>query len=197
MGLYIYALLCFLLPNTVWIVCNRKKLKGRAHVIRHIIWCYIFMFYCFLAVYDAAGIGTIWDLISYGKLDDTINLIPFSSEGAMTYVLNVFMFMPLGFLLPLIWKRFRNCRKVLIVGFGMSLAIEICQLFCYRATDVDDLIMNTLGTLVGYLIWLLYKRVFQKIGTKAIQICDKEAVIYITLGILGIVLFYNWRLFYG
>ena len=70
----------------------------------------------------------------------------------------------------------------------MSLAIEICQLFCYRATDVDDLIMNTLGTLVGYLIWLLYKRVFQKIGTKAIQICDKEAVIYITLGMLGIVL---------
>ena len=53
MGLYIYALLCFILPNTVWIVCHHKKIKCRAHVIRHIIWCYIFMFYCFLAVYDA------------------------------------------------------------------------------------------------------------------------------------------------
>ena len=42
---------------------------------------------------EAAGIGTIWDLITYGKMDNSINLIPFSSEGAMTYILNIIMFM--------------------------------------------------------------------------------------------------------
>ena len=60
---------------------------------------------------EAAGIGTIWDLIAYGKLDNSINLIPISSEGAMTYILNIIMFMPFGFLLPLIWKNFRNAKK--------------------------------------------------------------------------------------
>ena len=49
------------------------------------------MLYCYLAVQRVAGIGTIWDLISYGKLDATINLIPFSSEGFATYILNVIM----------------------------------------------------------------------------------------------------------
>ena len=46
-----------------------------------------------------------------------MNLIPFSSEGAMTYILNIIMFMPLGFLLPLIWENFRNAKKVVLMGF--------------------------------------------------------------------------------
>ena len=108
------------------------------------------MFYGYLAVQEAAGIGSIWDLITYGKLDNSINLIPFSSEGAMTYILNIIMFMPLGFLLPLIWENFRNAKKVVLMGFLMSLTIEICQLFNIRTTDIDDLMMNTLGALVGY-----------------------------------------------
>ena len=33
----------------------------------------------------------------------------------------------------------------------MSLTIEVLQLFVFRATDINDLIMNTLGALVGYL----------------------------------------------
>ena len=106
MQYYIYSLFCFLLPGTVWLICNRRMIADKAYKVRHIIWIYIYMFYGYLAVQEAAGIGTIWDLITYGKLDNSINLIPFSSEGAMTYNLNIIMFMPLGFLLPLIWKNF-------------------------------------------------------------------------------------------
>ena len=128
------------------------------------------MFYGYLAVQEAAGIGTIWDLITYGKLDNSINLIPFSSEGAMTYNLNIIMFMPFGFLLPLIWKNFRNAKKVVLMGFLMSLAIEICQLFNLRATDIDDLMMNTLGAVIGYFIWKLTKRLFKNINHKSISL---------------------------
>lgn len=70
----------------------------------------------------------------------------------MTHILNIIMFMPLGFLLPLIWKSFRNGVGVLVTGVGFSLAIEIAQLFNRRLTDVDDLIMNTMGTLIGFII---------------------------------------------
>ena len=195
MQYYIYSLFCFLLPGTVWLICNRRMIADKPYKVRHIIWIYIYMFYGYLAVQEAAGIGTIWDLITYGKLDNSINLIPFSSEGAMTYNLNIIMFMPFGFLLPLIWKNFRNAKKVVLMGFLMSLAIEICQLFNLRATDIDDLMMNTLGALVGYCCWKVFSLIFRNAGTKCMEIKKSEPVIYMFGGILGLFLLYNWRVF--
>lgn len=195
MQYYIYSLVCFLLPGTVWLIWNKGMIAYKAYNIRHIIWIYIYMFYGYLAVQEAAGIGTIWDLITYGKLDNSINLIPFSSEGAMTYILNIIMFMPLGFLLPLIWENFRNAKKVVLMGFLMSLAIEICQLFNIRTTDIDDLLMNTLGTLVGYCCWKVFSLIFRNAGTKCVEMKKSEPVIYMFGGILGLFLLYNWRVF--
>lgn len=195
MQYYIYSLVCFLLPGTVWLVWNRRMTADKAYKVRHIIWVYIYMFYGYLAVQEAAGIGSIWDLITYGKLDNSINLIPFSSEGAMTYILNIIMFMPLGFLLPLIWENFRNAKKVVLMGFLMSLTIEICQLFNIRTTDIDDLMMNTLGALVGYCCWKVFSLVFRNAGTKCVEIKKSEPVIYMFGGILGLFLLYNWRVF--
>ena len=113
----------------------------------------------------------------------------------MTYILNIIMFMPLGFLLPLIWKNFRNAKKVVLMGFLMSLAIEICQLFNLRATDIDDLMMNTLGALVGYCCWKVFSLIFRNAGTKCMEIKKSEPVIYMFGGILGLFLLYNWRVF--
>lgn len=64
-----------------------------------------FLLYIYLAL-SKAGIGSIWDIGRYSGLFriDEINLIPFDSVGILTYILNIIMFMPLGFLLPLIWK---------------------------------------------------------------------------------------------
>ena len=195
MQYYIYSLVCFLLPGTVWLIWNKGMIADKAYKVRHIIWIYIYLFYGYLAVQEAAGIGTIWDLIAYGKLDNSINLIPFSSEGAMTYILNIIMFMPLGFLLPLIWKNFRNAKKVVLMGFLMSLAIEICQLFNIRTTDIDDLMMNTLGAVIGYFIWKLTKRLFKNINHKSISLSKLEPIVYLTLAVLGEFLLFNWRIF--
>ena len=195
MQYYIYSLVCFLLPGTVWLIWNKAMIADKAYKVRHIIWIYIYLFYGYLAVQEAAGIGTIWDLIAYGKLDNSINLIPFSSEGAMTYILNIIMFMPLGFLLPLIWKNFRNAKKVVLMGFLMSLAIEICQLFNIRTTDIDDLMMNTLGAVIGYFIWKLTKRLFKNINHKSISLSKLEPIVYLTLAVLGEFLLFNWRIF--
>ena len=108
---------------------------------------------------------------------------------------NVLAFMPFGFLLPLIWKNFRNAKKVVLMGFLMSLAIEICQLFNIRTTDIDDLLMNTLGTLVGYCCWKVFSLIFRNAGTKCVEIKKSEPVIYMFGGILGLFLLYNWRVF--
>ena len=46
-------------------------------------------------------------------------------------------------------------KKAILTGFLTSLAIELCQLPLGRGSDVDDLILNTLGAFLGYLIFLL------------------------------------------
>lgn len=192
----VYALCCFFLPGAVWMVARRKHLGGGRQGALHVVWSLIFMLYGFMAVHLTAGIGTIWDLLAYGRLDSSINLIPLAAMDWWGYTLNAFMFMPLGFLLPLIWKSFRQAKKTVVFGFFMSLTIEICQLFCFRATDVDDLIMNTLGAFLGYLCWKLLKLVFPKAGEKAMDLGKAEPWVYLFGGVLGIVLLYHWRLIY-
>lgn len=192
---YTYGLACFVIPCLIWQAVNWKKIYKKQYMIRHIIWTYIFIFYAFVVVIDAARIGTIWDFVAYKELYPVINIIPFSSEGAMTYILNVAMTVPLGFLLPLIWKEFRKFYLVLLAGLGFSLIIEILQLFNHRVSDIDDLLMNTIGAMVGFGIWFLFQLIFKKAGDKATSICKAEAIIYLALGTAGVFLLYNWRIF--
>ena len=93
--------------------------------------------------------------VQYICWDPTLNLIPFQDFSARNMegmVLNAIMFAPLGFLLPAYFERYRHWGWTLAAGFLTSLTVELIQLFTFRATDVDDLIMNTLGTVVGFLL---------------------------------------------
>ena len=93
--------------------------------------------------------------IQYICWDPTINLIPFQDFSASNIVgmaLNVVMFAPLGFLLPAYFERYRQWNHTLFAGIVTSLTVELIQLFTFRATDVDDLLMNTLGAVVGFLL---------------------------------------------
>lgn len=66
---------------------------------------------------------------------------------------NIGMFVPIGFGTALLWRR-GTLAKSALVGLGASLSIELLQLPLARATDVDDLWLNTLGAVLG---WLLYR----------------------------------------
>ena len=88
-----------------------------------------------------------------------VNLLPlvnlFDYDSKRDLLLNVIgnaaMFIPSGIVLPFVYKRLNSFWKVLLAGIGISLCIEIIQLpFSVRATDIDDLILNTIGVIVGY-----------------------------------------------
>ena len=82
-----------------------------------------------------------------------INWIPFcdfSSANIVGIILNILMFIPFGAFLPIYFGKFQKVSATVFAGVIMSLTIEILQLFTFRVTDIDDLIMNTLGTLLGY-----------------------------------------------
>lgn len=71
-------------------------------------------------------------------------------------ILNVLLFVPLGYLIPLAQFRISKWYIVLICGIGLSLIIETTQIITHRGWfDVDDIIHNGLGTFIG---WLWYRR---------------------------------------
>ncbi len=185
MAFLVYIMICAILPNLIWQVNCKNRTS-----LSHAVWTFVFMIYIALALY-VAEIGSFWDMISYKKLMGSINTEPFAPGGFKPDMLNIIMFMPLGFLLPLNWSSFRSLRKVALTGLGFSALIEFFQLFNYRITDVDDLIMNTIGACVGYFIWTVFRR-FVK-NKRTIERIKAEPVKLIMIGILGVCFFYNWR----
>ena len=97
-----------------------------------------------------------------------INLVPLvnmlrydtKSDLLLNLIGNTAMFIPTGVMVPLIYKKLNNLKKTVFTGFVISLSIEILQLpFAVRASDVDDLILNTLGCLMGYGILSLIRSI--------------------------------------
>ena len=111
--------------------------------------------YLLFAVYLAAVDAVVGlPCISYIRLDFNFNFVPFlyMFSDHTASLLNVLLFVPLGFFLPFFWKKFGNFGFTLLFGFGLSALIEFLQIFTFRATDVNDLITNTFGTVIGYLL---------------------------------------------
>ena len=80
-------------------------------------------------------------------------------EALLNLIGNTAMFIPLGIVWPAVFKKLNTHGKAIAAGIGVSLSIEILQLpFFGRATDIDDLILNSTGFLIGYGIYLLIKR---------------------------------------
>ena len=128
------------------------------------------------------------------KLQEEINLIPFRDGISLSMILNVVMFMPLGFLLPLLWKEYQSLVRTAIIGFCFSCGIEFCQLFNRRVSDVDDLLMNTLGAILGWLIWIAFSRITHlKYGRRNQGFGGKEGAVYLALSLVGQFFLYNWR----
>lgn len=72
---------------------------------------------------------------------------------------NIVMFMPIGFFPKLLWRRW-TWWKSLLAGLCASVTIEAAQLFTSRSTDIDDVILNTLGAVLGYALALLAQRLW-------------------------------------
>ena len=113
----------------------------------------------------------------------------FSFKSWANVLLNVALFVPAGFLLPLLWKGFRKWNRAIPAGFALSLGIELLQLaFARGVCDVDDLIANTLGTALGFflLMALLGIRNRRKFFTYAGLALGLMAVLALPFGIYGL-----------
>ena len=84
-------------------------------------------------------------------------------EALINIIGNVSLFIPTGIILPILYKRLNTFWKVLFAGAGISLCIELVQLALPNSvTDIDDLILNTAGVIIGYAIYSLIRRMIKK-----------------------------------
>lgn len=107
----------------------------------------------------------------------TYNIIPFKEirrfivyRQNMTFLYwvtnlfgNILAFVPLGFYLPILSKYYKSFVKVVVCSFVVSLLIELLQLhFRVGIFDVDDMILNTLGGAIGYILYYVAAKVYTK-----------------------------------
>lgn len=163
--------------------------KGRLPIHKHIvIFCLLVYFFNLISVtLFPIPIDTV---LIKDMRDDTYipfvsgnNFIPFYffvdiyHEGLQYYVIrsiggNLILLMPVGLLFPLLFNKL-NVKRILLTGFFISLFIELIQLSfsvymgkIYRSFDVDDLILNTLGTLIGYWFFYILRTLFGKLNCR-------------------------------
>ncbi len=83
---------------------------------------------------------------------------------------NILMFIPFGFLLPTVFKRLSSFKKAVIIIFSFSFSIEFIQYFIGRSSDIDDLILNTLGGSLGFMLYVLTdKYVLKKFKNSSLE----------------------------
>lgn len=189
-----YEVLSSLIPFLIVLVLfrNAQKKKGISYTRYSFIAIVVFAVYV-VGVYYFTGAGTIYDGLMY-KLElrqVQINFIPFSQEIDIAgYFLNIVLFIPLGLLTPIIWKKMNKLSNVIGIGFFFTVLIEISQLLNNRSTDIDDVLLNILGGVVGFGLFKVWNRL-----TKAKFHIDNpitlELPICIFVVLIGRFFFYN------
>ena len=126
----------------------------------------VFGVYWYLVLEVTGATPTNFLVIQDFAVSANVSLIPFADmqsvlgQGLIQIGGNILMFMPLGLMLPLFWRGWRHPARVIGLGFAASLFIECNQLFNYRASTTDDLILNTLGAALGFGCYWIVQKIF-------------------------------------
>ncbi|MBR5128355.1 MAG: VanZ family protein [Roseburia sp.] len=145
---------------------NKRKSTGiRAFAIVLFFLYFVVLFY-FLFFSEEMG-------RTYSEREYHYNLIPFHEikrfihyyevlgmeAVILNLVGNVVAFMPFGFFLPVFATRCRTIWNTLLYSFELSVLVELIQLITKVGSfDVDDIILNTLGGILGYIVYKIVRR---------------------------------------
>ena len=165
----------------IWRWYRRIKVQGYEYPFR-----YMFL-RLMITVHILSVISIVFFPLPLGKLylDDpmkNINIVPLETlyetfvltdrcypAMAIQVIGNLLMFLPFGFYLPLISKRMDSFKQIFLFVFISSLLIELIQLLLsfvvgpYRSVDIDDLILNTSGGILGYFLLQPFKSTLQEL----------------------------------
>ena len=132
--------------------------------------CYVGLFWsAFLIVFATIFFqGFTSNLFNPDGASFRLDLIPFTwAKGGATRIAaevipNILMFIPFGFFLPLVFGWAKKWYKAIGIALLFSLCVEVIQFFIGRAADIDDVILNTLGGIIGYGIFSCFIKIKRK-----------------------------------
>ena len=159
------ALICGLILAVCYAVCRKKGRRfpwGKAVCAVLLVgWAAVTVFVTLLRSEPNEFAARQWNLQLFRAWREAYQR--FTLQIWLNVLLNIALFVPLGVLLPLLWKPFRKWYAALGAGFGVSLLIELAQLFTGSGMcDVDDLFTNTLGAMLGWCAAMLVLALHQK-----------------------------------
>ena len=169
-GLFVFITLAWILARAICGIKNRKvHWKHEAKMLT----VYICLVVIARIVYFPMGLveGRIASLfLDVDKIFPLwINLIPIVHlfdvyDGWLINIIgNITMFIPVGAVWPFCFKELDTLDKTVLAGAGLPLFIELTQLPFYdRCSDIDDLILNTTGILIGALIYFGVKGLYTR-----------------------------------
>ena len=182
------AISAALLIPVFWML-NKVRFQNSKETIGY----YTFAVYL-SAVYLFVGMPTL----QFIRFELSLTLIPFLPmlTDVKNTVLNVALFIPLGVLLPFLWKRYNTLKSTALFGLVLSLSIELLQIFTYRATDINDIIANTLGTVLGYFLFCMASRVLPSVTKFAGEKRDVPIIILSVFAVMFLIQPYLATLYY-
>lgn len=198
-----YEFLTSLLPFGISFVVfqNMKRKKGILCSKPCNLAVWIFAVYI-IAVYQITGAGTLYDGFWYHweVRQGQLNLSPFSNGVDVTSYLNVLLFIPLGIIVPYIWKAWERLIPVVGVALLLTTLIELSQLLNNRRTDVDDIILNVAGAVIGFGLYKIW-RILSGKQNQISSMTAGELPVYLLVMFVGRFLLFDGmglaRLLYG
>lgn len=137
---------------------NRTKLSYAIHML---FWIYMILLLYFVLISERTNYSSYrYNLEIFREIRRLIDNKNYFSvwDWVANLIGNVFGFVPFGFLLPWVNKEKTNIFFIFMYTLTLSVAIEITQLiFKLGVFDVDDLILNTLGGIIGYILFCILR----------------------------------------
>ena len=155
-----------------------RKHRSMAQTKRELLWSSVFV--CYLTgllclTLAQKMIGNIWYFLFYRlPSGDSIRLFNFEFDFELDFfehlrsenVFNLLMYLPFGVLYPLS-RRKDGWGRTLLAGLLLVVGIELLQPIFGRAFDINDVVLDTLGTSLSATLFFLCRRIYRKLKPKA------------------------------
>lgn len=155
----IAGLILLQMIGSVFTRLTRNKMKNRTKekiLIFYLLYIYFFMILFIALLSREPGSRTKASFMPFSSLTG-------EAYGDVFVVENVLMFIPFGIFLPLLNKKFQRAKSCLAAGFLCSFIIEVLQLLSQRGYfQTDDILMNIIGTGIGFVILKILSKIFPK-----------------------------------
>lgn len=178
---FFYAVFFTIVYMVCRIICIRKmniKINIRHEMGLGLFWIYIFVLLSqtILPLWQCGFCDGKFYIQITRYANGSVNLIPFktiaaylhtenaiqdwSAISALNLLANIGLFVPIGLLFPIAYCN--RLGTVLLVGGSLSVFIEIVQLTIGRSSDIDDVLLNVLGTFIGLILYRILKKILKK-----------------------------------